>query len=196
MEGGDEMPQTTGTATQEQLEKMHMEDKEDMMHQSLSENEELPEEELNDDDDLELVPKMPLETDIKSKKENITKDKMEEDKMSIDGNDIQISDDNILEKSDLLNYNYVEINQNDIAEELNEEITNIEANELINEKTNEQQDINEVVEEINETGQEIWQQCEAMTSSLAIELTEHLRLILEPTMASKLAGDYKTGLFF
>ncbi|GLI68780.1 hypothetical protein VaNZ11_013272, partial [Volvox africanus] len=42
-------------------------------------------------------------------------------------------------------------------------------------------------------GIEVWTRCEALVSGLAGELTEQLRLILEPTLASKLAGDYRTG---
>ena len=41
--------------------------------------------------------------------------------------------------------------------------------------------------------QEKWNQCQAATFALASELTEHLRLVLEPTRASRLAGDYRTG---
>lgn len=37
-------------------------------------------------------------------------------------------------------------------------------------------------------GREQWQRCEALTAGLAGELTEQLRLILEPTQASKLTG--------
>ena len=42
-------------------------------------------------------------------------------------------------------------------------------------------------------GSEVWARCEALVGGLAGELTEQLRLILEPTLASKLAGDYRTG---
>ncbi|KAG1668462.1 hypothetical protein FOA52_005235 [Chlamydomonas sp. UWO 241] len=42
-------------------------------------------------------------------------------------------------------------------------------------------------------GAEVWARCEALTAGLSSELTEQLRLILEPTLASKMAGDYKTG---
>lgn len=34
---------------------------------------------------------------------------------------------------------------------------------------------------------------EALTSDLAADLCEQLRLILEPTLATKLQGDYRTG---
>ncbi|RKP17524.1 hypothetical protein ROZALSC1DRAFT_4767, partial [Rozella allomycis CSF55] len=38
-----------------------------------------------------------------------------------------------------------------------------------------------------------WLKYEQSVSNLSLELTEQLRLILEPTLASKLKGDYKTG---
>jgi midasin len=40
---------------------------------------------------------------------------------------------------------------------------------------------------------QVWSRCEALVTGLAADLTEQLRLILEPTLASKLAGDFRTG---
>eukprot|EP00062_Callorhinchus_milii_P017796 gi/632970574/ref/XP_007901724.1/ PREDICTED: midasin [Callorhinchus milii] len=40
---------------------------------------------------------------------------------------------------------------------------------------------------------EMWQQYQALTSPLSQQLCEQLRLILEPTQAAKLRGDYRTG---
>ncbi|KAJ8039371.1 Midasin [Holothuria leucospilota] len=45
----------------------------------------------------------------------------------------------------------------------------------------------------NLKAQRVWHECEAVTSSLARELCEQLRLVLEPTQASKLRGDFRTG---
>ncbi|XP_062857908.1 midasin [Trichomycterus rosablanca] len=39
----------------------------------------------------------------------------------------------------------------------------------------------------------MWQQYQALTSPLSQQLCEQLRLILEPTQAAKLKGDYRTG---
>jgi midasin len=50
-----------------------------------------------------------------------------------------------------------------------------------------------VVRRLAAYGAEVRARCEALTSGLSSELTEQLRLILEPTLASKMAGDYKTG---
>jgi len=44
-----------------------------------------------------------------------------------------------------------------------------------------------------EKSKEIWKKFEAVTSSLAQDLCEQLRLIIEPTLATKLKGDFKTG---
>ena len=44
-----------------------------------------------------------------------------------------------------------------------------------------------------EHGQIVWNHCEALTSNLVGELTEQLRLILEPSLATKLGGEYRTG---
>ncbi|KAJ3195669.1 hypothetical protein HK101_011411 [Irineochytrium annulatum] len=41
--------------------------------------------------------------------------------------------------------------------------------------------------------QELWRDYTTMTRDLAFELCESLRLILEPTLATKLKGDYRTG---
>ncbi|CUM68425.1 uncharacterized protein PRCAT00006148001 [Priceomyces carsonii] len=44
-----------------------------------------------------------------------------------------------------------------------------------------------------ETAREIWKESEMATQELASGLCEQLRLILEPTVATKLRGDFKTG---
>ncbi|EFC46939.1 midasin [Naegleria gruberi] len=48
-------------------------------------------------------------------------------------------------------------------------------------------------EENVNNSKEIWKKFDILTSSLSQELCEQLRLILEPTLATKLKGDYKTG---
>lgn len=54
------------------------------------------------------------------------------------------------------------------------------------------------IEEISDDTQHdnataIWRRYELRTTRLSQELTEQLRLVMEPTVASKLQGDYKTG---
>lgn len=43
-------------------------------------------------------------------------------------------------------------------------------------------------------GERAWARCEALTAGLAGDLAEQLRLILEPTTASRLAGEYRSGV--
>jgi midasin len=42
-------------------------------------------------------------------------------------------------------------------------------------------------------GREMWGRCEALVMGLAGELTEQLRLILEPSLASRLGGEFRSG---
>ena len=44
-----------------------------------------------------------------------------------------------------------------------------------------------------ETARQLWSNYERMTHDLSMALCEQLRLILEPTLTSKLKGDYRTG---
>ncbi|KAH7115054.1 hypothetical protein B0J11DRAFT_122747 [Dendryphion nanum] len=44
-----------------------------------------------------------------------------------------------------------------------------------------------------DTARSLWIQHESSTHSLSQQLTEHLRLILAPTLATKLRGDFRTG---
>jgi midasin len=45
----------------------------------------------------------------------------------------------------------------------------------------------------NEEAEKAWELFSAVTSGLARDLSEQLRLVLEPTQASRLRGDYRTG---
>ncbi|EFJ21628.1 hypothetical protein SELMODRAFT_6518, partial [Selaginella moellendorffii] len=44
-----------------------------------------------------------------------------------------------------------------------------------------------------ESARKVWQKYEQLTGRLSQDLAEQLRLILEPTLASRLQGDYKSG---
>lgn len=46
---------------------------------------------------------------------------------------------------------------------------------------------------LNEIGMEIWKHCQHLTEGLSSELSEQLRLILQPSVASKLGGEYRSG---
>ncbi|KAI8544654.1 hypothetical protein RHMOL_Rhmol08G0312700 [Rhododendron molle] len=47
--------------------------------------------------------------------------------------------------------------------------------------------------DVNENATVLWRKYELQTTRLSQELAEQLRLVMEPTLASKLQGDYKTG---
>ncbi|KAJ6240735.1 midasin-related [Anaeramoeba flamelloides] len=55
--------------------------------------------------------------------------------------------------------------------------------------------IQDIVQDQNliDKGQELWRKYELLTRHLSQELTQQLRLILEPTQATRLKGDYRTG---
>ena len=53
--------------------------------------------------------------------------------------------------------------------------------------------VNDVPKRRLEESRALWRKSELATSELVSRLSEQLRLILEPTMATKLKGDYKTG---
>ena len=40
---------------------------------------------------------------------------------------------------------------------------------------------------------QVWGRCEALTAGLSSDLAEQLRLVLEPQLASRMAGEYRTG---
>lgn len=53
--------------------------------------------------------------------------------------------------------------------------------------------LEEVSGEMRESAAKLWKNYELRTTRLSQELAEQLRLVMEPTLASKLQGDYKTG---
>ncbi|MCD7451959.1 hypothetical protein HAX54_014223, partial [Datura stramonium] len=53
--------------------------------------------------------------------------------------------------------------------------------------------LEEVSNEMRENAATLWKNYELRTARLSQELAEQLRLVMEPTLASKLQGDYKTG---
>ncbi|CAN4116387.1 unnamed protein product [Withania somnifera] len=53
--------------------------------------------------------------------------------------------------------------------------------------------LEEVSSEMRENAATLWKNYELRTARLSQELAEQLRLVMEPTLASKLQGDYKTG---
>ena len=94
--------------------------------------------------------------------------------------------------------------KSNVLEELdspnNENIIKVEAanndlDDLIEEVDREikSEPVNDVPKRGLEESRALWRKSELATSELVSRLGEQLRLILEPTMATKLKGDYKTG---
>lgn len=54
-------------------------------------------------------------------------------------------------------------------------------------------ELDEVSDDMKNNASALWRRYELRTTRLSQELAEQLRLIMEPTLASKLQGDYKTG---
>lgn len=54
-------------------------------------------------------------------------------------------------------------------------------------------DVEELSDDVKQIAVADWKRYEFSTAKLSQELTEHLRLVMEPTLASKLQGDYRTG---
>jgi len=55
------------------------------------------------------------------------------------------------------------------------------------------QDPGEVSNDVKNNATALWRRYELLTTRFSQELAEQLRLVMEPTLASKLQGDYKTG---
>jgi len=47
--------------------------------------------------------------------------------------------------------------------------------------------------QLNKVGMDIWKHCQQLTEGLSSDLAEQLRLILQPSIASKLGGEYRSG---
>ncbi|KAL5755634.1 hypothetical protein ACOSQ2_020380 [Xanthoceras sorbifolium] len=54
-------------------------------------------------------------------------------------------------------------------------------------------ELDEVADVLRDDASALWRRYELQTTRLSQELAEQLRLVMEPTLASKLQGDYKTG---
>lgn len=54
-------------------------------------------------------------------------------------------------------------------------------------------ELGEVSDDLKNNANALWRRYELQTTRLSQDLAEQLRLVMEPTLASKLQGDYKTG---
>ncbi|CAH2065804.1 unnamed protein product [Thlaspi arvense] len=73
-----------------------------------------------------------------------------------------------------------------------EDACNLDLMQVTDEDSENNQD-NEEDPDARSNAVTLWRRCELLTSKPSQELAEQLRLVLEPTLASKLSGDYRTG---
>lgn len=139
----------------------------------------------DDDEDVEMkdavVDETPLESVEKDTNENNSAD-AENDETNGKGGFIgERKQDSIMDKS--------------IHDALMQAATNDDLDNYIEEIDQETHDevINEEPPRTREEAIDLWHKSELSTSDLVSRLGEQLRLILEPTLATKLRGDYKTG---
>lgn len=77
---------------------------------------------------------------------------------------------------------------------INDEILKLQNLSVMEEEQGEVKNIERISSYMeHETAVTIWRRYELKTTRLSQELAEQLRLVMEPTLASKLQGDYKTG---
>ncbi|KAF2301012.1 hypothetical protein GH714_019257 [Hevea brasiliensis] len=76
---------------------------------------------------------------------------------------------------------------------LNEDIHHLSKLSVDDNELGKAQDLGEISLDSKSNATALWRRYELLTTRLSQELAEQLRLVLEPTLASKLQGDYKTG---
>mmetsp|Transcript_2552 Transcript_2552/g.9614 ORF Transcript_2552/g.9614 Transcript_2552/m.9614 type:complete len:5361 (-) Transcript_2552:2473-18555(-) len=96
----------------------------------------------------------------------------------------EVTDSTMHTELDLLDENMEATNQDELTMDQLKEMNNDQEKDMMDWRSN-----HENVQQSTES----WQKLNAQTSHLSQELCEQLRLILEPSMATKLKGDYKTG---
>lgn len=167
--------QALGSATQEQI-------------QSIDEDMAIEEDDANDDNGDELNPK----------EEQIT-----EDAMDVNNLDEENTEDHEESKGDRNGGIYGGERDENLYED-----GDLKTDELLNGREDEDE-LDELMDEIDretqmeskletaprslEESRQLWHSSEIATADLVSRLGEQLRLILEPTLATKLKGDYKTG---
>ncbi|XP_077240383.1 midasin-like protein isoform X2 [Tasmannia lanceolata] len=76
---------------------------------------------------------------------------------------------------------------------MNNEILQMKNLSVSNQVLGKAKDVEEISGDLEHNAAALWSRYELTTSRLSQELAEQLRLVMEPTLASKLQGDYKTG---
>ncbi|XP_040935632.1 midasin isoform X2 [Gossypium hirsutum] len=76
---------------------------------------------------------------------------------------------------------------------LSEDVYQLNRLSIGEEEMGQVQDLEEAAGDVKNNATTLWKRYELLTTRLSHELAEQLRLVMEPTLASKLQGDYKTG---
>lgn len=175
--------QALGSANQEQLQSIN----EDMaIDDDLSDTEQ-NNEENNPEEDQEMLNEETIKQEnISDIEENDEDQQQKEDPIGqgiFGGNQNENDEDeekeHILDDEDLFR-----------SQEYNDELDDMI--ETIDKETQEESKI-EMPSRAMDESRELWHKSEISTADLVSRLGEQLRLILEPTLATKLKGDYKTG---
>ncbi|XP_025407976.1 midasin-like [Sipha flava] len=184
--------ETLDAATNEQLEKRPLPNNDDQMGEDLKEDEVMEiEEEINENETNNGEEVLPEK--FKPRKQNNQflmndfdnfeeyENKIEE-QINVDGEIVLTS---TVERGMDTMYHTVELNEGDDKYPI----------DVKNQKELIQDQMAKWFDNGNEEFQkdEIWNQCMNTTSNLAQELSEQLRLVLEPSKASRLQGDFRTG---
>ncbi|KAI7735795.1 hypothetical protein M8C21_000557, partial [Ambrosia artemisiifolia] len=74
-----------------------------------------------------------------------------------------------------------------------DDISQFGALSVVDDDMGKSHDLEDVSAEMKDSATALWRKYELQTTRLSQELAEQLRLVMEPTLASKLQGDYKTG---
>ena len=131
-----------------------------------------------DQQDTEMKDDIKNEED-KEENEEDSQEKEEDKSKFADGNILRSLDDETLDDEDDEEEELIIPLSHEEQQKLREQLRELSS-------TNDQRNIDEVTHEK-------WAKFEELTASGAQELCEQLRLILEPTLATKLRGDYRTG---
>ncbi|XP_022715201.1 midasin isoform X4 [Durio zibethinus] len=76
---------------------------------------------------------------------------------------------------------------------LSEDVCRLNRLSISEEEIGQALDCEEISGDVKNNATALWRRYELLTTRLSQELAEQLRLVMEPTLASKLQGDYKTG---
>nr|XP_022918861.1 midasin [Onthophagus taurus] len=182
-------------ATKEQVDeqKVHNDDKHEDKDDNLESTQNIP-----DDDEMEIDSEETNVNENQSENVNNKEDKsinknnqhpegevlQEVDKVEVEGD--------VTQTMTVPRGNETFFNQN--LSDLSTKTANLRHDELLNLRQHIEEELSTWVQPpTNETAQKTWEEISAVTSSLAHHLAEQLRLVLEPTQASRLKGDFKTG---